>query len=175
MNQDKVFVKRTDENSVYAINTNDFAHLPGAGWQLRERKLWHFTEDNIAQVTIRQNGKTRQLVRRERFKWSLAPGSQGILEDIPTEETARGLVQASAVTWMARGEQECARFGLTEKGLQITLELKNGDKASIQFGSEAPSTNVYASVALDGQLWIFEFPWLVFRDVLTYLSIPPGQ
>jgi hypothetical protein len=172
--QDKVFAKRTDESSVYALGTNDFARLPTTGWQLRERKLWHFTEDDIAKVTIRQGGKVRQLVRRERYGWSLAPGSQGILDDLQTEETVRGLVQASAVAWVARGEQDRSRFGFSDKGLQISLELKNGEKATIEFGSEAPSTNAYASVTLDGQVWTLEFPWMLYRDVLSYLSIPPG-
>jgi hypothetical protein len=172
---DKVFAKRTDESSVYAISTNDFARLPVLGWQMRERKLWHFTEDDIAQVTIRQNGKIRQLVRKERFKWSPAAGTQGVVDELPTEETVRGLVQTSAVVWVARGEPDRARFGLNEKGLQITLELKSGDKVTIEFGTEAPSTNAYASVTLDGQIWILEFPWMLFRDVLSYLSIPPGQ
>ena len=172
---DKVFAKRTDESSVYAITTNDFARLPVLGWQMRERKLWRFTEEDITQVTIRQNGKMRQLVRKERYKWSPAAGTQGVVDELPTEETVRGLVQASAVVWVARGEPDRVRFGFSEKGLQITLELKSGDKVTIEFGSEAPSTNAYASVTLDGQIWILEFPWMLFRDVLSYLSIPPGQ
>jgi hypothetical protein len=172
---DKVFAKRTDESSVYAISTNDFARLPPVGWQMRERKLWHFTEDDIAQVTIRQNGKTRQLIRKERYKWSPAAGTQGVVDELPTEETVRGLVQASAVVWVERGEQDRVRFGFSEKGLQITLELKGGDKVTIEFGGEAPSTNAYAEVTFDGQIWILEFPWMLFRDVLSYLSIPPGQ
>jgi len=172
---DKVFAKRTDESSVYAISTNDFARLPTVGWQMRERKLWHFSEDDIAQVTIRQNGKTRQLIRKERYKWSPAAGTQGVVDELPTEETVRGLVQAAAVIWVARGEQDGARFGFSEKGLQITLELKSGEKVTIEFGGEAPSTNAYAKVTFDGQIWILEFPWMLFRDVLSYLSIPPGQ
>lgn len=172
---DKVFVKRTDESSVYAIGTNDFTRLPAARWQLRERKLWHFTEEDIARVTIRQGGKTRQLVRRERYHWSLAPGSQGSIEDLSTEDTVRGLVQASAVVWVAKGDADRHRFGFTDQGLQLTLELKNGDKATIEFGGEAPSTNAYASVKSEGEIWIFEFPWMLYRDVLSYLSIPAGQ
>jgi hypothetical protein len=79
------------------------------------------------------------------------------------------------VVWVARGDQDRARFGINEKGLHITLELKNGQKASIEFGSEAPSNNAYASVILEGEVWILEFPWIVFRDVLSYLSVLPGQ
>ena len=172
---DKVFVKRTDESSVYALSTNDFARLPSAGWQLRERKLWHFSEDDIARVTIRQGGKTLQLLRNERYKWSIAPGSQGIIpNELALEDTVRGLVQASAVAWAAHGEPDGSGFGLHEKGLQITLELKNGDKATIEFGREAASTNRYAAVTLDGQVWVLEFPWMIYRDISSYLSISPG-
>ena len=172
---DKVFAKRTDESSVYALSTNDFARFPTERWQLRERKLWHFSEEDVVQVTIEQGGKKRQLVHRQRYAWSPAPGSQGVVDDLRTEDTVRGLVQTSAVVWVAKGDEGRARFGFTDQGLRITLELKNGEKASIEFGGPAPSTNTYARLTSDGQVWIFEFPWMLFRDILSYLSIPAGQ
>ena len=170
---DKVFARRTDEISVYAVSTNDFVRLPSSGWQLRQRKLWNFSIDDVAAVTLRQDGRTRQIIRKGPHLWSLAPGSQGIINDLAVEETVRALVQASADTWVSKGEQQdCARYGLSEKAHEVTLELKDGRKAAIQFGSEAPSANRYAGVKVDGQLWILEFPWLVHRDVLSYLSVP---
>jgi hypothetical protein len=168
----KVYVRRTDENSVYAIGTNDFARFPAASWQLRDRRLWSFNEDDIAGATIRKEGKACQIVRKERFKWSIAAGSQGIIKDeIPLEETMRGLAQVKAAAWVSRSAQERARYGLTDRSLQVTLELKNGEKATVQFGSEASPVTVYAGVTLDGEFWIIEFPWLLFRDVINYLPV----
>lgn len=170
---DKVYARRADESSVYAVRTNDFAQLPAASWQLRERKFWRFSETDVSRVTIRQHGKTRQLIRKGPHEWSLAPGSQGIINDLAVDATVRGLAQMSAVAWSGRGESSLAAYGLDTGQYQITLELSNGEQKSLAFGREAPSTNVYALVTLDGQPWSFEFPWILFRDVSLYLSIPP--
>src|SRR5438445_1174558 len=169
----RVCVRRTDETSVYAISTNDFERLPSAGWQFRERRLWNFHEDDLAGATIRKDGKACQVIRKERYKWSLAPGSQGIIKyELALEETARGLATAAAAAWVARGETNRARYGLRDGSLQVTLEFKTGDKATVEFGAEAPSSCEYAAVTFDGQLWILEFPWPLFRDILTTLPIP---
>jgi hypothetical protein len=79
----------------------------------------------------------------------------------------RALCRLSAASWIARGEANRGRYGLTDKSLQITLELKSGDKVAVEFG-EPP----YAAVMLAGELWIFEFPWPLYRDVDACLSIP---
>ena len=170
--EDRIFARRTDESSVYAVKLADFQRLPAAGWLLRDRKVWPFSIDDVARVTIQQQGKTRQMVRKGPHAWSLAPGSQGIINDLAVEETVRGLVQVSAAEWVARGQQNRARYGFTDTGHQIIVELKSGDTHTIEFGGEAPSKFPYAAVTLDGQLWIFEFPWALYRDVVTYLSVP---
>ncbi len=169
----RVCVRRTDETSVYAISTNDFSRLPSAGWQFRERRLWNFNQEDIAGATIRKDGKACQVIRKERYKWSLAPGSQGIIKnEIGLEETVRGLATAAAAAWVARGETNRARFGLRDGSLQVTIEFKTGEKAIVEFGAEAPSSCEYAAVTYDGLPWILEFPWPLFRDILATLPIP---
>src|ERR1019366_5226366 len=84
----EVFVRRADEDFVYAITTNDFNGLPEAGWEFRERRIWNFIEGDVAQITLHQNGKTRQIVRNGPNKWSFAAGSQGIINPPAIEETA---------------------------------------------------------------------------------------
>jgi hypothetical protein len=169
---DKVFARRADESSVYALAARDVAHFPVASWEFRERRVWHVEMNEISGVTIRQNGKTRQLLRNGPHQWSLAPGSQGIINDLAVEETARALVQVSSAFWVARGDQARARYGFSDQALQISFELKDGAKRTIEFGGQAPSSNVYAAVTLDGGVWIFEFPWFIYRDVVSYLAIP---
>ena len=172
--QDKVFARRTDESSVYAVRSNDFAQLPSASWQMRERRFWHFSETNVVGVAIHQRGKVRQLICRGPHEWSLAPGSQGFIEDLAVDATVRGLARVLATVWVSRGAASLPAYGLSENLHQVTLELRNGDKMNVDFGREAPSSNIYAAVTLDGQPWIFEFPWILYRDVSLYLSIPPN-
>ena len=44
----------------------------------------------------------------------------------------------------------------------------------IEFGGEAPSGNIYAGVMQDGEFWILEFPWIMYRDISAYLPLKPG-
>jgi len=126
----------------------------------------------VVRVTIRQKGKVRQIVNKMNHNWALAPGSQGSIEDLAVDQTVRGLCHLTAAAWVGRGDQNRARYGFTEDAHQITLELKNGEKLSVEFGGEAPPASQYAAINLDGQLWIFEFPLKLYRDVLGCLVIP---
>jgi hypothetical protein len=172
---DKVyFARRADEIFVYAIKRADLDALPSASWQLRDRQFWNFSVDDIARATIRQQGRTRQVIRKGPHQWALAPGSQGMINDLAIEETVSGLGHVAAVQWVARGEQRRADYGFTADSLQLNLELKNGGQLAVQFGAEARPNFPYAAVTLDGDLWIFEFPGALYQHVLACLTIPPG-
>ena len=47
----------------------------------------------------------------------------------------------------------------------------NEIKAMVEFGGEASPASQYAAVHVAEQLLIFEFPWLLFRDVLISLPV----
>ncbi len=171
---DRVFVRRSDETSVYAVSAKEFQKLPVKALQLRERQIWNFTENEVARLTIRQAGKVRQIVRKGAHNWSLDAGSQGIINDLAIEESVRPLCRLTAGSWLDRGEQNRAKYGLTENCLQLTLELKDGEKRTVSFGSMTPSDGACAAVAIGGDVWIFEFPASYYRFVSAYLTIPAG-
>lgn len=172
---DKVFAQRADEPGfVYAVKLADVQRLPAAGWQMRERRIWSFSTNDVERATIRQQGRVRQIIRNGPHEWSLAPGSQGVINDLAVEETVSGLCQLTALAWVAHGTADRARFGLTDNDLQITLELKNGEKASVELGSEAPGNVPYAAITLDGEPWVFECPAWVYVYAQRYLSVPPN-
>ncbi len=172
LQDDKVFARRADETSVYAVRQADYLTLPAASWQLRQRQILNLDEGDVTRVLILQQGKTREIIHSGPLEWALAPGSQGIIEPAAIEATAGGLCRLAAVAWTAHGEQSRARFGFKDDGHAVTLELKNGEKFTIEFGGEAPSGHRYAAMKLDGQLCIFELSVLLYRDVLLYLAIP---
>ncbi len=172
---DLVLARRSDENSVYAIKRGDVARFPSAAWQLRDRRIWSFPPDKLARVTIRQRGRTREIVRNAAGNWTLAAGSEGIINPASTEETLIHLADVRAAVWVARGEEQRARFGFTDTGHKLTLELKNGDKPvtySVEFGGKAASGFPWALTQLDGQTYIFEFPFALFFEVMRDLRIP---
>ena len=168
---DKVYVRRPDESSIYAIGIGDYLRLPVAGYQFRERQVWDVPIDDISSVTITQNGKTLQILRKGPYQWSLASGSQGVINELAIEESVRYLCRLSAGVWMAHGQKSLAQYGFRENGHKITLELKKGTKLALEFGAPTPSDSAYAAVTLDGEPWIFEYPPALYRFVGTYLTI----
>ena len=173
----KVFVRRDDETSVYWIDVTEFTRLPSASWQLRDRRVWSFTTNQVSRVTIRHRGYTRQMIRNGSGEWSLAPGSQGVIDPFAIEETLFRLGELRAAVWVARGEENRSRFGFVEDGYKLTIELKTGDKThalNLEFAEreKAPSQFPYAMAAVDGQNWIFEFPLQLYFHVLRDLSNP---
>ena len=177
--RDKIFARRGDENSVYSITPADFDRLPTAMWQLRDRRVWSFTTNQVSRVTVRDRGLTRQWDRSPSGQWRFAAGSQGILDNkqFALEETTFRLGELRASMWVAKGEEERARYGFTNDCYKMTIELKNGDKTnalSLEFGGPAPSTQYhYALATVDGQSWIFEFPMALFFQVIRDFSNPP--
>jgi Domain of unknown function (DUF4340) len=168
----KVFVRRADEDSVYAVSLEDFNRLPDSGWEFRERRIWDFTNDEIAQITIHENGKTRQVIRNGPNNWSFASGSQGIIVPSAIEETAYRLGKLDAVGWVARDVTNPAPYGFKPDNLSLTVELKNGKKYTVDFGGTVPPETALAAVTLDGERWVFVFPPALYQLVLSYLTIP---
>jgi hypothetical protein len=168
-----VFVRRTDEDFIYAITPDDFNQLPESSWELRDRRIWSFSETNVAQITLRQSGKTRVIVHDGLNKWSLAAGSQGIINPPALEETMHRLGELTALGWIARNVTELEKLGLAPDNLEITVELKNGKKFSTAFGTELRNAHTaLAAVTLDGERWAYVFPPVLYQFVLSYLTIP---
>jgi hypothetical protein len=166
---EKVFARHGDENSVYEIRAADFQKLPSASCHLRSRRIWDFSENDIASITVQQAGISRTVLRTGTNSWSIAPGSQGAINTFAVEETAHRLGELSAAQWVARGDQNRARYGL-DSPLQVSVVLKSGDKLSVDLGAEAPSHFPYAAVKLKGEDWIFEFPLELYQYIRLYLT-----
>jgi Domain of unknown function (DUF4340) len=168
----EVFVRRTGEDSVYAISRADFNRLPETGWEFRQRHIWDFSDDDVAQITIRQNGRTRKVVRIGLNQWSLAPGSEGIIVPPAIEETAYQLGHLYAAAWIAGDVTNAAPYGFRPGNLSLTVGLKNGANYVVDFGETVSSKTALAGVILDGERWVFVFPAAVYQLVQSYLTIP---
>ncbi len=169
----EVFVRRADEDFVYAVTAEDFNRLPESAWEFRERRIWDFPEGDVAQIILHQNGKTRQIVRNGLNKWSLAAGSQGIINPPAIEETTHRFGGLTVAGWVGRNVTEPGKMGFNTNNLQIVIELKNSAKYTVDFGAELPSSQTaLAAVTLDGERWAFVFPPVLYQYVLSYLTIP---
>jgi hypothetical protein len=172
----KLFARRSLENSV--VTAVDNGRLPRAAFELRERRLWNFTTNQIASITVQQRGQTRRLLRTGPAQWTLGPGASGTINPFSLEEAAYRLGRLRAAVWVACGEAELTRLGIPAADHQITVELAPAEKAkplSLRFGRTSPSGRPYAAVQLEGEPGplIFECPLDIYELVLANLSLMP--
>ena len=176
----EMFVKRADEDFIYGLALSDFNNLNALysqSWFFRDRRIWDFDGTNVTAITLHQNGQTRQIIHNGFNQWSLAPGSQGSIEPHSIEEAAYRLGKLTAYYWLGRNVAETdTNYGLNPNNLQITVELKNGEKRTVDFGRELPTAQTaLAAVTLEGERWVFIFPPVVYQFVSTYLTIPASR
>lgn len=195
----EVFVQRSGESSVFAISPEDFASLPtGPDWQFRDRRIWKFPEGDVAKITVRQNGKTMELLHNGAGKWSLGAGSQGIINPTGVEYAAHDLgdlVVGAAQEWLARGVADPAsggtwslvygpgnpivgapsNFGFKPGNLSITTTLKDGRTFTLDVGAPLgrAGNTALAMVTLDGERWVFILPSDLYYLITTYLAVTP--
>jgi hypothetical protein len=175
----KVFVKRGDEAFVYALAATDVKELPHSGWQFRDRHIWNFSPTNVTQLTLHQDGKTRQFIHNGFQKWSVAAGSQGMADTVGLEETVNQFGSLATDYWLDRNFTVAAseQYGFNTNNPEITFELKSGEKMTLDLGREIPSSvapTALAMVTLDADRWVFVLSPTIFQLVDTYLKIPPG-
>lgn len=171
----RVFVKLASEGFVYAISPDKMAQLPEHGWEFRDRRIWNFSETNIASVTLRQNDQTRVMTRKGENKWSLTAG-QGIINPPAIEETMHRMGDLTAVGWVGYNIKSPKNYGLNPGNLSVSIELKSGRKLDLDFGAELKQDNTaLAAVTLNGKRWVFVFPPVLYQFVSTYLTIPPKR
>jgi len=175
---DKVYVRRADEDSVYAIRYWDYYPMPTAAWQLRDHRVWTFTTNQVQRVFVRERGRQRVLSRSASGEWSLTAGVPGEINPFALEEMAYRFGELTAPTWTARGASELPRYGFGATNLQVAIELKTGETnqtLTLDFGGPAPTRFPYAAAQVDGQVWIFEFPWALFQPLASALGLPLGD
>jgi len=175
---DKVWVRRGDEDSVYATPYGSSLRLPQAAFQLRDRQIWNFPASNVVFMTIHYQGRSLSIEQKPNGKIGLPAGSQGIIEVEAIRESFLRLGQLRAVTWVASGRDRLPGYGFAEQpenGHRLILKIREGENIrdlTIDFGSMTPRYHVFAATELEGQMVIFEFPAPLYHDfVLPYLTL----
>jgi hypothetical protein len=172
----KIFARRPDEASVYALLVSTTEKLPHTLFDLRDRQVWSFATNEVKRISIEQEGRLHELVRNDKSIWAIAEGFQGSLNPFAVEEAVFRLGQMRAARWVARGPQAAARYGITASSHGITLTLqRNGgpeEKRMLRIGNLTPTRSAYAAVVMDGTTVVFELPQELYEYVDRYLNAP---
>lgn len=165
--------KRTDEQPVVTVNTNDFDNLPARALDFRERQIWSFDSTNVTRLTVRNNGKTQVWDHKKYNEWEPANTNYLVKDPVPTsmyiEQVMTILGELRVLDWVERGDTNRAKYGIDDQHPRIALDVTKGDVSKtlfIDFGGGLPyGKGAYASVPVpEGQNWT---NWIV--------TIPPDD
>ena len=172
-----VFVRRSDENSVYAIGIEDYARLAVSAWHLRQRAIWRFSVNDVVRVVVQQGASKTELRHTGTNAWAFAPGSQGVINNGAVEETIFRLGLVDAGAWVGRGDEDAETygFGATNTNRIVSVELKDGTKHDVEFGGRSVDDYPYAKLTIGGQPWFFEFPKVVDELLKFYFPLPAAK
>ena len=164
---DRIFVRRADENSVYQTRLQDSLELPQAAIELRDRRIWDFTTNQVAGVTIEFRGKVYKLQRSGSGKWGFPGDATGIMMNtFALEEAMFRFGKLWSKAWIARGQVEPARYGFTQPPHKLSIDVNTGDKTTtltVEFGGQSLSGGPYAVVNLqEAGRTVFECPFKIY-------------
>jgi hypothetical protein len=177
---DEVFARRSDENPVYVLKRSDLGFLPLAAFEFRDRRIWNFTTNEVAAVTIETSDGTHKLVRSPAGEWTFAVGSQGIFNPFALEEAVFRLGQLWARAWVAQGGQGLDRYGIPQVNHKLTVEFAGANApkpVTVAFGATSRTGGPFAVTTLEGDPMVFEFPieiFHVYEEVVNRMSLKPA-
>lgn len=171
----RFFARRVPENSV--VLALDPVRLPRAAFQLRDRRLWNLSTNELAALILRADGRERKLARLGPMQWAAAEGSGPPPNPITLEEAAYRLGQLYAERWVAQGAEALPRYGIVPGAHEVILEPRGpapDPPYRIRFGRRAASGRTYAAVTLAGPSGtvIFECPAAIYDFVRSDLTLP---
>jgi hypothetical protein len=172
---EKVFARRPDEDTVYSLPRKDVARLPREAWQLRDRRLWSFTTNQVIRVAVRQSGQTRKLERSPAGIWTVSEGAGVMINSRIMDAVLQPLGELRVATWVARGDENRTAFGFKEDNNRVSFDIRDGEKTrtlTLELGAVAPNRIPYGLAVVDRQTWIFEIPVVTFFELARDLINP---
>jgi hypothetical protein len=171
----RYYARRSLESSV--VLALDPVRLPRAAFQLRDRRLWSVSTNDLTAIYVRAQGRERKLVRLGPLQWAAAEGSGPPPNPITLEEAAYRLGQLRAERWVAQGEDKLPGYGIVQGAHEVQLEVRGAAPEPayrVRFGRRAASGRTYAAVTLPGPpgTVVFECPASIYEFVLSDLTLP---
>jgi len=177
-NVGKIFVRRTDDEFINVIKSDDLDQIPFSPQHVRHRAVWNFQSSDVIAIRIFQQGAKRELKRNEKFEWSFAANSQGVINTFALEEALHRVGGLRAVIWHDFNAQDLDKVGIKEVDYAIEFEINRAgarEVLRVDFGGFS-RINPLAVVTVNGEKRLFEFPIDLFRNILLKdLTIEPGR
>ena len=170
-NSDQLYARRHDEDTAYTVAAANRQRLPSWSYQLRDRRLWQFTNKDVAKFTVAIADKVATLERNNTGQWT-QPGRQlSAKETSEINMALNQLGQFQAANWTARGDDKRGAYGILEEKKSLTLQLRRDGKTverKLEFGRRSPRRTPFAMATdpLKQEPVVFEFPVEVYENAV---------
>jgi len=154
--------RANDEPTIIGLPREQAILLPKEAFKLRERRLWSFSTNQVAGVTIQLDSKPTHFVRLPNSTWRSADNEAlDQIQSAMLEETIYRMGVLFAVEWVAEGEAAMAATGIKPGANQLTAEVDTADgprQFRLEFGNKGPLGRTRVMTGQYGTPTIFSAP-----------------
>ena len=138
----RVAARANDEPAIIGLPRKQAILLPKEAFKLRKRRLWAFSTNQVATVTLTLKNQPTQFARLPNATWRTddnKPLDQ--IQSAMMEETVYRMGVLSAVNWVAKGKPAMEAAGIQPGANQLTAEVDTADgprRFQLEFGNKGP-------------------------------------
>ena len=151
-----IYVKRSDEPYIYAVENAMFEKLPKTALALRNRTLIATEKSKVTQLTSR-HGAATVAVEKKDDKWKLAAGVQGVLDTNVVDDVLWTVTGLTAEKFVGASAADKTAFGLDQPAWTLSFTVNEGGTNKtfgLSLGNETADKGRFGLLA--GQPAIFE-------------------
>ena len=154
--------RANNEQAIIGLPREQAILLPKEAFKLRERRLWSFSTNQVAGVTMTLSNKPTRFARLPNATWRTADNKPlDQIQSAMLEETVYRMGVLSAVGWVAEGKTAMQATGIKLGANQLTVEVDTADgprRFQLEFGNKGPLGRTRVMTEQYGTPTIFSAP-----------------
>ncbi len=158
----RVAARANDEPAIIGLPREQVILLPKEAFKLRERRLWSFTTNQVAAITVTLANQPGRFARLPNATWRTADNKPlDQIQSAMLEETVYRMGVLSAVGWVAEGKPAMEATGIQAGANQLTAEVDTADgprQFRLDFGNKGPLGRTRVMTGQYGTPTIFSAP-----------------
>jgi len=158
----RVAARANDEPVIVSLPREQAILLPKEAFKLRERRLWSFSTNQVAAVTMTLANKPTRFSRLPNATWRSADNEAlDQIQSAMLEETVYRMGVLSAIGWVAEGKPAMEATGIKIGANQLTAEVDTADgprQFRLELGNKGPLGRTRVMTGQYGTPTIFSAP-----------------
>lgn len=158
----RVAARANDEPAIIGLPREQAILLPKEAFKLRERRLWAFSTNQVATVTVTLDNEPTRFARLPNATWRTADNKPlDQIQSAMLEEAVYRMGVLSAVDWVAEGQPAMEAAGIRPGANQLAAEVDtaNGPRRfTLEFGNKGPLGRTRVMTDQYGKPTLFSAP-----------------